>query len=156
MHHRLHGLMRPLKIGHEHFYFAAGNLLTDRLDCERKQFSAPVLAVVPVNAGDDRVLEAENCAGLGDPARLIVIDSQRSALLNRAETAAPGANVAENHECGRAAVPALTDIGTSRAFTNCVQIEILNQTLQFAIVMADRSGRPQPARPLNRLVGDRD
>ena len=59
--------------------------------------------------------------GFGYAARLVVIDRQRSAFLHRAKAAAPGADVAQDHERGGAVVPALAHVGTGGAFANRVQ-----------------------------------
>ena len=53
-----------------------------------------------------------------NPPRFVPINCLRPALRNRAETAAPCADIAQKHECGRALIPAFPDIGALRGFAN--------------------------------------
>ena len=87
-------------------------------------------------------------------ARLVVIHRQRRAFLHRAEPAAPRAHVAQDHERGRAMVPALAHVGAGGALADRVQPQPLDQRLQFAIILAHRRGSAQPLRALRLGVSD--
>ncbi len=76
-----------------------------------------------------------------------IIHRQRAAFLHRAEAAAARADVAQDHERRGAAVPAIADVGTSRALAHRVQVQIPHQLLQVAVIIANRSGSPQPSGP---------
>ena len=118
IHDDLHGRVRALKIGHQHFHFAARNALANRRDREREQFRPAVFAVVAIDAGDHGILQPQHSASLRHAPRLVVIDRQRRALLHGAESAAARADIAQDHEGGRAPVPAFADVRTGRALAN--------------------------------------
>ena len=148
IHHDVHGRVRALKIGHQHFHFAARNPLANRLDGQREQFGAAVLAIVAIHAGHHRVLQSQHRHRLRHAPRLVVIHRHRRTLLHRAKSAAPRANIAQDHERRRAMVPAFAHVGTRRALAHRVQIQLPHQLLQLVIVVAGRRGRAQPGRPL--------
>ena len=151
IHDDFHGGVAALEIRHEHFDFAAGNALADGFDGELEELRAAVFAVVAIDAGDDGVAQTHDGDGFGDAARLIVIDRQRSALLHRAESAAARADVAEDHERGGAAVPALADVGAGGALADRMQLQVGDEFFEFAVIPAHGSGRAKPFRPLRRL-----
>lgn len=121
-----HGVVGALEIGDEDFDFAAGDAFADGLDAEGEEECAAVFAVVAIDAGDDGVLEAEGSDGFGDAAGLIEIDGEGGSFLNGAETAAAGADVAEDHEGGGAVVPAFADVGAGGGFANGVELEAVD------------------------------
>ncbi len=142
--HNVHRRVGALKIGHQHLDTASGEALANGADGEREQLRAAVLAVVAIDAGDHGELEVERGARLGHPARLVVIDGEGRALLHGAESAATRAHIAQDHEGGGAAVPAVTDVGARGALADGVQVELLHEFLQVVIVLADRRGGAQP------------
>ena len=124
--HDVHGRVRALKIRDQHFDPATLNTLADRANGQREQLRAAVLAIVAIHAGDDGEFQPESRAGLGHAARLVIIHRQRAALLHRAESAAAGADVAQDHEGGGAPVPAIADVGAGRALAHGVELQVLD------------------------------
>ncbi len=127
IHDDVHGGVRALKIGHKHFYFAAGNAMADGLDGHAEEVGTAIRAIVPIDAGDNGVAQAQSGASFGDAARLIHIDFEWRTLLHGAETAAAGADVAEDHEGGGAAIPAFTDVWAGGTFADGVEMEVADQ-----------------------------
>src|SRR5205807_9970705 len=74
------------------------------------------------------------------------VNRLRPSFRHRAETAAPGANVAEKHESCGAMVPALADVGTLSRFAHRMQSQTASQLFQVVEIVAGRSLRPQPLR----------
>ena len=146
--HDLHGGARTLKIRDENFHFASGDAFSNGCDGQREKFRASIFTIVTIHAGDDRVLQPELLAGFGNAARLVVIDLQRRSFLDGAESAAPGADVAQDHEGRGAAIPTFTYVRTRGALTHRVEFEIGHQTLQLPIIFAHGSGRAKPGGPL--------
>ena len=68
------------------------------------------------------------------------------AFLHGAKAASPCADIPENHECCRLSIPAITHVRTRGAFANRVKLQVGDELFQFAIVLADGSGRTQPLR----------
>ena len=102
--------------------------------------------VVAGDAGHDDVLEAHRADRLGDAARLVVIEPGRPAGLDRAEPAGPGAGVAEDHDRGRALVPALPDVGAVGLLADRVEVQAAQQALEVVVVLAGRHPGPDPVR----------
>jgi hypothetical protein len=147
-HHDFHGRLRTLEIGHQHFHAAIRNAFADRADRQRKQLRSAVFAIVPVHAGDHGILQSKDFARLGNAARFVVIHRQRRAFLHRAETTAARADVAQNHERGRAAVPAFAYIRTGGALAHRVEFQVCDQLLELTVILSNRGRRAQPRRAL--------
>lgn len=139
-----HGFTGALEVGDEDFDLAAGDAFADGADGGGEDGGAAVLLVVAVDAGDDGVFEAEGGAGFGDAAGFVEVHFEGGALLDGAKAAAPGAEVAQNHEGGGALVPAFAEVGAGCAFTDGVKAEVLDEALEFAVVVADGGGRLEP------------
>src|SRR3954470_3764975 len=89
-------------------------------------------------------LQGRDC--LGNATRFVHIDGKRTSLGHSAEAATSRAEIAQQHECGSAVVPALADIGALSGFTDRVQFEIAGQLLELMIILAHRSASLQPFR----------
>src|SRR5438067_3129713 len=115
---------------------AAAEIRDKDFDCRfRRSFSdcrntidevlrAAVFQVVAIHAGDDDVRQLEMRDGFGEMARLRRIGGERTAMRHVAERAAAGADVAEDHEGGRALAEALGDVGAGGFLANGVQLLI--------------------------------
>src|SRR5688500_2719515 len=82
---------------------------------------AGILEVVAVHAGDDDIGQIEPGYRLGQVARLLGVGGERPAVRHVAERAAPGADVAEDHEGRRALAEALGDVRTRSFLAHRVQ-----------------------------------
>ena len=71
---------------------------------------ATVAQVVAVDAGDHHVAQPQRGDGLAEVARFFGIGRLRAAVADVAERTAPGAEVAQDHECRRALAEALADV----------------------------------------------
>ena len=134
------------EVGGQHLDLAARRQLADRADHADEGAGAVVGEVVAVDRGDHRVPEAHPLHLVGDPQRLQRVVPGRLARLHVAEAAAPRADVAEDHEGGRAALPALADIGAVGLLADRVKVVVLDRLLQPAVVRAARRGDLQPGR----------
>src|SRR3954470_15372550 len=89
-------------------------------------------------------LQGRDC--LGNATRFVHIDGKRTTLGDSAEAATSSAEIAQQHECGSAVVPALADVRALSGFTDRVQFKITGQLLELVIILAHRSARLQPFR----------
>ena len=112
-----------LEIRDEHFHAASFGLPPDFADGLSKDFRAAEIVVVAVHAGDDRVLQAQPRDRFRHTPWPVPVDRLGGALGDGAESAAPRAQVAEQHECGGLMVPAFADVGALRTLADRVQVE---------------------------------
>ena len=77
-------------------------------------------------------------------ARLVVVEPGRSAGLDRAEPAGPGARVAQDHDRRRALVPALPDVGAAGLLADRVERQAPEQALEVVVVVARGHPRADP------------
>src|SRR4051812_36557532 len=138
VHHNVHCRMRALKVRHQNFHFAAWNLLPDRLNREGKEFRAAISSVVPVHAGNHSVFESENSARFRHSPGLVIVNSERCSLRYGTKSAAPRADISQNHESCSAAIPALPYVRARSTFTNGVELKARDQVLELAIIFANR------------------
>src|SRR5215471_474131 len=119
--------------------------------------SAPNVIVVAIHAGDNGMLKTERSDSFRDTARLVPIDRLRAALGDGAKSAAACADVTEEHECGRAMVPALADVRALGGLADRVQSEAASKLLEIVKVVTDRSFGLEPVRLGNaRRRSERD
>ena len=119
----------------------------DALDALREDGRAAVGEVLPGDGSDDAVAEIE----LGGQSRRGVAGSsgssgKRSARRYGAVVAAPGADVAENHEGGGAALPAIADVGAVSLLADGVQAAVAHEVAQPEVVGAAGRRHPKPIR----------
>ena len=100
--------------------------------------------VVAGHARHDDVLEAHRPDRLGDAARLVGIEPGGPAGLHGTEPAGPGAGVAQDHDRGRALVPALPDVGAVGLLADRVEAEAAHQALELVVVLAGRHPGTDP------------
>ena len=91
---------------------------------------------------------------VGHPQRLQRVVPGRLAGLHVAEAAAAGADVAEDHEGRRAALPALADVGAVGLLADGVQVVAADLLLQPAVVRPARRRHLQPRRLAGAAEGD--
>src|SRR5258705_6324104 len=99
---------------------------------------AAVPQIVAVDAGDHHVGEPELRDRLGEVARLFGVGRERPAVRDVAERAAPGADIAQDHERRRALAEALADVRARRLFADRVQLLLAQDALD---VVEPRVGR---------------
>ena len=114
-------ILVTLEVRDEYLYRAARHRFVDRANCLRIDASTAVRQLVPIDAGDHHVLERHACDGLCYATRLVHIEFVRHSVGDTAVFTGSRADVAENHESGRAGLPALADVRTTRLFTNGVE-----------------------------------
>jgi hypothetical protein len=77
-------------------------------------------------------LQLERGDRFGQSARLVRVGRQRLAVADVAERAAAGADVAEDHEGGRAAAEAFADVGAGGFLADGVQLAFAQHGLDLA------------------------
>ena len=127
----LQGFIDSLEIRNQNFHPAIRHQLANLADGFGENARAAQVVVIAIHAGDDRVLQAKSSDGFGHAARLVPLNGAGLAFGHSAKTAAPGADIAQQHEGGGAMVPALADIGTLRRLANRVQSQAAGQFLEI-------------------------
>ena len=138
-----------------------GFSVADGADRRGEVRGAAVGELVAVDRGDDGVPHAELPDGLGDVPRLLRVERPARSLCDRAEAAAPGADVAHEHERRRPlASPALEDVGALRLLADGVEVLAPDEVEDAAGVVVVDEADLQPVRagglPVDRPVGVRD
>src|SRR6478736_6323613 len=93
--------------------------------------SAAVPQIVAIHARDDDVAQAERGNRPREIDGLVGIERQRTAVPDVAERAAPRADVAHDHERGRALAEAFADVRARRFLANRVQTVLAQDPLDF-------------------------
>src|ERR671910_110711 len=136
----------------EHLDLAAGRHATDRADHADERARAEVGQVVAVHARDHGVAEPHLLDRLRHAERLERVVVGGLARLDVAEAAAARAGVAEDHERGGAALPALADVRARRLLADRVKPLALDHPAQLAVHGA--AGR-RPLEPLRLPLTER-
>src|SRR5438445_11951790 len=140
------------EIRDKHFDLATRNAPPDLLDRACKNMRAAVRLVIAIDAGDIRGAQAHLRHGFRHAKWLPFIRrAHRPPRWHGTESARPRANVPENHERGRALLPALAHVRAARALAHRVQVESPHQALQVLIALSTQKPDPQPVRPRLRL-----
>src|SRR5829696_6244542 len=134
------------EVGRQHLDLAAGSHPPDRADHADERAGAEIGQVVAVHARDHRVAQAHSLHRLGHAQRLERVVVCRLAGLHVAEPAAPGAGVAEDHERGRAALPAFPDVGAGGLLADGVEALALDHPAELAIGGTARRRALEPGR----------
>src|SRR5262245_47847569 len=92
------------------------------------------------------MLQAEPRHRLSHPMRFSPINRLRTSLRDRAESAPPRTDIAQQHESRSLVIPALANIGTLRRFTHGMQPQSASELLQIVEVISDWRFGPQPLR----------
>jgi Ca2+:H+ antiporter len=144
------------EVGHQHFDLGGGRGLANRPDAVDEVLGAAVAQVVTVDAGDHHVLESHIGHRLGEVARLVDVERQGLAVADVAERAAPGADVAHDHEGRRALAEALADVGTGGFFADGVQLLLAQDLLDLAEAAALVAGLDANPVRLAQTLGGHD
>ncbi len=144
--HDLQRFFQTLKIRNQHFDPAIGNQLANLADGFGKNLGASDVVIVTIHAGHDSMLQAQRRYSLSHPSRLIPVDRLGAALGHGAESAAAGADIAQQHEGRSLVIPALADVRALCRFANRVQSQPARQLLKLVKIVADGSLGAQPVR----------
>ena len=142
----LQGLVETLKVRNQDLHSAIGHEFADLANGFGKNSRAAQVVVIAIHAGHDGVLQSESGDGFSHAAGFVPLDGARLALGHGAKAAAPGTDIAQQHECRGAMVPALADIGTLRRLAHRVQAQAASQFFEIVKVFADRGLGPEPLR----------
>ncbi len=127
------GLGRPLEVGDQHLHPRGRAPAADGLHRAGHEVGPAVGQVVAGHHGEHGMVEAQVIDGLGHPVGLGGVGRERLRGVDGAETAGPGAALAEQHERGRALVPALVDVGAARFLAHRHQVELAGEALQLPV-----------------------
>src|SRR4029077_18789891 len=128
------------------FHPAIWHQLANLTDGFGENARAAQVVVIAIHAGDDGVLQTERGNGFGYPPRLVPRDGTGLAPGHRAKSAAPCADVPQQHEGGGAMVPALADIGTLCRLAHRVQSQTAGQLFKVVKVFPDGGLGSKPLR----------
>ena len=87
-------------------------------------FGPGIFEIIPIDHRDDGMLNSQMGDGFSDIFRFVWIHQIGSSGGYIAKTAAPGANVAEDHESRCAFSPTLADVRAIGALTNGMEIQV--------------------------------
>ncbi len=144
--HRLQRFRLALEIRDQHFDPAGRHQRPRPADGLGENRSAAILQIIAIDRCDHDVIQSQRMDGVGDALRLVEIERDRLAMRHGAIAARTRADIAQDHEGGRAVVPALADVGTMRLFANRVQAEAAHQPLQTLVVRRARRAHLEPFR----------
>src|SRR5215213_4816772 len=140
------------EVRRQHLDLAARRHPPDRADHADEGAGAEVGQVVAVHACDHGMPQPHLAHRLGHAQRLERIMVSRLAGLDVAEPAAARAGVAEDHERGGAAFPAIADVRAGRLLANRVQPFALDHPAQLTVA---RASRRRPLEPLRLAIAER-
>ena len=132
------------EVGGQDLDLALGRLAADLADDADEGAGAVVGQVVAVDARDDGVAQPHPRDAARHARGLERVVPRRLAGLDVAEAAAARAGVAEDHEGGRAAIPAVADVGAGGLLADRVQVLGLDARAQLAVARAAGCGDLEP------------
>ena len=132
------------EVGRQHLHSRLGRALADALDALGEDGRAAVGQIVAVDGGDDGVAEAEALDGAGEADGFERVEGAGLAGGYGAVAAGAGADVAENHEGGALALPALADVGAARLLADGVEFGLAQQFLHAQVALAAGHAHLEP------------
>ena len=141
------------EVGRQHLHLAAGDAPSDEADALRERPRPAVEEVVAVDRGEHAVLEAEPLDRACEPRWLRGIGGQGLAARDGAVTAGPGADIAEQHERCRPALPAIADVGAVGLLADGVEFRVAEHPADVEVVLAAGPGDLQPLGKALRTCG---
>ena len=145
------------EVGDQGFDGGARRGFADGADDIDEVLGPAVAQVVAVDAGDDDIIQLQRRHRVGQFARLVRVGRQRLAVADVAERAAPGADVAKDHEGRRAAPEAFADVRAGGFLADRVQLLLAQHRLDFAEAAGAVAGLDaDPFRLAQRLVDRND
>ncbi len=147
VHHHLQGVPIGPEVGDQHLDGAAGLQAADLADGVGEDVRAAVGQLVAVHAGEHGVAQAHLPHRFRHPQRLLFVQRLGAPGLDVAEAAGAGAGVAHQQEGGRAAAPALAQVGAERLFAHGVQRLAPHQALELPVLIVLVYPDPQPLGP---------
>ncbi len=122
-----------LEVGNENLDVAIGHELTDPGDRLREDPRPPVVEIITVHAGEYGVLQTHCGNRRGGTGGLVAVDLTRPSRLDIAEGTGTGAQIAEEHQRGRALAPTFMDVRTARLLAHRVEALFSHQRCDFLI-----------------------
>jgi len=122
----------PAKIRHQDFDARLWRSLAHACDAVSEMLRTAIAQVVPVHAGDYHVEEIHRRDAVGELLRLCGIGRQRHTVADIAEGAAACAQLAEDHESGRALAKAFAYVRAGGFFAYRVQAVLTQDVFHFA------------------------
>jgi len=113
-----------------------------------------VRQIVAIDRRDHHVGQTERLDGAADPRGFVWLGGRGPAVRHRAIGARARADLTENHERGRAVMPALADVGAVRFLAHGVEAEIAHEAFEARVVRRSRRTHLEPVR-FRRPVADR-
>ena len=111
----------------------------------RHYLGAAVFKVVPVYHGNDRMFGAHFGDGLRHPQRFPQVDLPGKSCFYRAEAAASGTGIPEDHE-GRRSVfsPALMNVGAAGFLANGIKFTFSHILFDGVVILVGQQAHPDP------------
>ena len=121
-----------VQIGNKKLNYGVGVLCADGLHGCGPMGCSAVGEVVARHGSYDDIPQFHQCDAFGHLSWLLGVGSKGTARFGCAETAAPSADVSQNHECRCPPAPAFGLVGTPAAAANRVQIVLFDDLPHFA------------------------
>src|SRR5690606_22461630 len=145
------GLQRAGAVGRRRLDAGLGRGGAGLADAVDEVLGAAVAQVVAVHRGDHHVIEAHRGDGLGEVLRLVGVERLGATVADVAEGAAPGADVAHDHEGGRALTEAFVDVRAGGFLAHGVQLVLAQRVLDLVEALGLLAGAELDADPLRLL-----
>ena len=120
-HDHTQGRFLAVEVGDQDLHAHAGAGVAQPADRLGEDAGTAVVEVVAGDARDDDVLEPKSSNRLGHAPGLVQVVDRRLAGLDGTEPAGPGADISQDHDRGRALVPALPDVRAVRLLADGVE-----------------------------------
>jgi hypothetical protein len=103
--------------------------------------------IIAIDGGQNHVVQIHSGNGFRHLLGFIGVESLSPfGRFHSTKATAPGTGISHEHKGGGAAPPALTQIGTTRLFTDCVQIAFAQNLFQMDVVLPPGQADLEPGR----------
>src|SRR5580704_2464348 len=142
--HNLQRFFESLKVRNQHLDAAIRNQLANLANGLGENSGATDVVIVTIHAGHNGVLQTQRGHSFSHAARFVPVDRLGPALRHGAESAAPGADVTQQHESRGLVIPALADVGALGRLADGVQPQPARQLLEVVKVLSNRRFGSEP------------
>jgi hypothetical protein len=144
----------PAKVWHQYLYLRCRRCGACGVHAIDEVLRAAVFQIVAIDTGDDHIFQAHGRQRLGQVARFFRVGRQGLAVADVAERAAPGAQVAQDHEGGGAVFEALAQVRAGGFLAHGMQFGVAQDGFELLHFRRARRLRLDPDRQFQARLGD--